>query len=68
MLHGGFISAAPVMAASFKWGMKLGDFWMGMPFLVAFGSFMVGSLLLLLVAFGGSASAEDDDESTTAIG
>ncbi|KAK6085470.1 MFS multidrug transporter [Seiridium cupressi] len=41
MLHGGFLAAAPTMAATFKWGMKLGDFWMGMPF-----SFLLAASLL----------------------
>ncbi|KAL9616749.1 MAG: hypothetical protein Q9160_008406 [Pyrenula sp. 1 TL-2023] len=29
------------MAAFFKWGMTLGDFWMGMPFLVSFARQMI---------------------------
>ena len=31
----GIVIAGPMMAATFRWGMRLGDFWLGMPFLVA---------------------------------
>jgi MFS family permease len=33
----GMVIAGPMMAATFRWGMRLGDgnFWLGMPFLVA---------------------------------
>jgi hypothetical protein len=53
------------MAASFKWGMELGTFWMGMPFLVAFVCFLVGTILLLPVSVTERDSAEDDASSTT---
>ncbi|KAK6066940.1 MFS multidrug transporter [Seiridium cupressi] len=62
MLHGGFLAAAPTMAATFKWGMKLGDFWMGMPFLVSFGCFLTGTMLLSLIVVKDEEPVEDDDE------
>ncbi|KAK9418932.1 putative Major facilitator superfamily (MFS) profile domain-containing protein [Seiridium unicorne] len=68
MLHGGFLAAAPTMAATFKWGMKLGDFWMGMPFLISFGCFLTGTMLLSLIVVKDGEPVEDDDESVTVIG
>ncbi|KAM0816493.1 putative Major facilitator superfamily (MFS) profile domain-containing protein [Seiridium cardinale] len=68
MLHGGFLAAAPTMAATFKWGMKLGEFWMGMPFLISFGCFLTGTVLLSLIAVRDEEPVDDDDASVTVIG
>lgn len=35
--YGGLLVSGPILAATFKWGMHSGDFWMGLPFLVAAG-------------------------------
>ncbi|ETS77363.1 hypothetical protein PFICI_11237 [Pestalotiopsis fici W106-1] len=48
-MQGGFIAGGPILATAFKWGMKLGDFWMGMPFLVALICFIVGTLSISAV-------------------
>jgi len=61
VLHGGLLSAAPIMAASFKWGMKLVDFWMGMPFLIALGCFLFGTVLLFPIALEYRDSAEENN-------
>lgn len=45
---GGMLVAGPLLAYTFKWGMLLGDFWLGMPFLVAAGFYAVGLLLISL--------------------
>lgn len=40
----GFLAGSPLLAAAFGWGMKLGDLWSGMPFLVAAGFSVIGTL------------------------
>lgn len=35
MTYIGLLAGGPILAAMFKWGMTLGNFWMGMPFLVS---------------------------------
>lgn len=35
MTYMGLLAGGPLLAAMFQWGMRLGDFWMGMPFLVS---------------------------------
>jgi len=37
--YGGTMMGGPVFAAAFAWGMRLGEFWMGMPFLIAAACF-----------------------------
>ena len=34
VMNGGIIVGGPLMAAAFQWGLHLGRFWVGMPFLV----------------------------------
>ncbi|KAI0128260.1 major facilitator superfamily domain-containing protein [Xylariales sp. AK1849] len=65
MLHGGSLVSAPIMAASFKWGMRLGDFWMGMPFLIATVFFLIGTLLLLPITLREGDSTGDYDALAT---
>ena len=45
---GGMLIAGPLLANTFRWGMCLGDFWMGLPFLVASLLYIVA---LLSVSF-----------------
>uniref|UniRef100_A0A093ULI6 Uncharacterized protein n=1 Tax=Talaromyces marneffei PM1 TaxID=1077442 RepID=A0A093ULI6_TALMA len=35
MAYSGVVAGGPLLASSFRWGMKLGGFWMGLPFIVA---------------------------------
>jgi MFS family permease len=41
VVYAGACIASPLFAKSFSWGMKLGEAWYGMPFLVASGLFAV---------------------------
>ncbi|RAO65443.1 uncharacterized protein BHQ10_001455 [Talaromyces amestolkiae] len=42
----GILIAGPLLANTFRWGMKLGDTWLGLPFLAASGMFLLSFLLI----------------------
>ena len=44
MSYAGMLTGGPLFASTFRWGMRLGDFWTGMPYLVATGFFILASL------------------------
>lgn len=44
LTNGGMIIGHPLLAASFGWGMQLGEFWIGLPFLIAAGCFLLALL------------------------
>src|ERR1700761_3320718 len=46
VMYMGVLVGGPLLAKVFSWGMKLGDFWIGLPFLVA-GGFLTSSLLAI---------------------
>ncbi|KAJ9151387.1 MFS multidrug transporter [Pleurostoma richardsiae] len=50
MTYAGIVVGGPLLAATFKWGMMLSEFWLGLPYLVASGVFL---LALLLVSTAG---------------
>jgi hypothetical protein len=50
MSYGGVLVGGPLLASAFRWGMRLGDFWMGLPFLVAAGFFLLAVLALAIAA------------------
>lgn len=39
MTYAGLFAGGPLLAAMFQWGMRLGELWVGMPFLVSGGCF-----------------------------
>jgi hypothetical protein len=41
MAYAGMLTGGPLFASTFRWGMRLGDFWTGMPYLVAAGFFIL---------------------------
>ncbi|KAK3991434.1 major facilitator superfamily domain-containing protein [Cladorrhinum sp. PSN332] len=43
-MQAGFLAGSPLLAAAFTWGLKLGDAWSGMPFLVAAVVSVIGTL------------------------
>ncbi|KAK0663415.1 major facilitator superfamily domain-containing protein [Cercophora samala] len=47
-IQAGSIVGAPLLAATFQWGMRLGNLWLGMPFLVA-AAFSVVALLAISI-------------------
>ena len=49
LTYGGVLAGNPISAGIFKWGMRMGDFWMGMPWLVAGGGFLVALLIVSTV-------------------
>lgn len=44
MTYAGMLTGGPLFASTFRWGMRLGDFWTGMPYLVAAGFFILALL------------------------
>lgn len=42
--YGGLIIGGPLLAAAFQWGLQLGSFWVGMPFLVTAILFSLATL------------------------
>ncbi|KAK0710408.1 major facilitator superfamily domain-containing protein [Apiosordaria backusii] len=49
LIQAGGLAGASFLAAAFRLGMKLGDFWTGMPFLIAGGFSLVGLLSISAV-------------------
>ena len=43
-LNVAIVVGGPIMAAAFQWGLHLGYFWVGMPFLVSMVLFVVATL------------------------
>jgi hypothetical protein len=50
--YAGILVGSPLLAASFSWGMRLGDFWSGLPFLIASGLFTLATLTISLAGTG----------------
>ena len=50
MTYGGVIVGGPLLANSFRWGMQRGDFWMGLPFLIAAGLFMLALIAVSIAS------------------
>lgn len=50
MTYIGLLAGGPLLAAMFKWGMTLGEFWMGMPFLISGVCFSFALLSVSLFA------------------
>ncbi|EED22271.1 conserved hypothetical protein [Talaromyces stipitatus ATCC 10500] len=46
MAYSGIVAGGPLLASSFRWGMKLGGFWIGLPFIVAAGLYVVILLVI----------------------
>ncbi|EED14312.1 conserved hypothetical protein [Talaromyces stipitatus ATCC 10500] len=46
MTYSGMVAGGPLLASSFHWGMKFGDPWMGLPFIVAAGLYVVILLVI----------------------
>lgn len=70
LTYAGVLAGNPISAGVFKLGMRLGDFWMGMPWLMAGGCFLVALLVVSTVTAtskGGGYKRvrgdEDEDES-----
>jgi MFS family permease len=59
MVYGGVIIGGPLLAEMFSLGMKLGEFWMGLPFLVAGGFFAMALISISAVKL---TRVEDEDE------
>lgn len=43
-MNAGIIIGGPLMTAAFQWGLHLGDFWVGIPFLVSAALFLMATL------------------------
>lgn len=69
----GILIAGPLLANTFRWGMKLGDTWLGLPFLAASVMFLLSFLLISGVNLSRrprgrsaqSVDSRDDEESST---
>ncbi|KAE8552481.1 hypothetical protein EYB25_003859 [Talaromyces marneffei] len=46
MAYSGVVAGGPLLASSFRWGMKLGGFWMGLPFIVAADLYVIILLVI----------------------
>jgi hypothetical protein len=44
LIYGGLLTGGPLFATAFSWGLEMGGFWLGTPFLVASGCFALASL------------------------
>ncbi|KAK1752305.1 major facilitator superfamily domain-containing protein [Echria macrotheca] len=44
LLYGGMLTGAPLLAAAFHWGLRIGGLWLGMPFFLACVCFSLASL------------------------
>jgi len=56
--YSGMLIGGPLMAESFSWGMKLGDFWMGLPFLLSASFF---SIALFVISIAGVSNMGPND-------
>ncbi|KAK4165567.1 major facilitator superfamily domain-containing protein [Cladorrhinum sp. PSN259] len=52
-MQAGFLIGSPLLAAAFTWGLKLGEAWSGMPFLVAAGVSVVGTMAVSAISVRG---------------
>ncbi|KAI1781489.1 MFS general substrate transporter [Hypoxylon cercidicola] len=48
--YAAMVAGGPLLASSFHWGMQLGDFWVGMPFLISAVCFIVALLAVSVVS------------------
>lgn len=44
LTYGGIIFGTPFLTAAFKWGLQSGEFWVGLPFLIAGASFAIATM------------------------
>lgn len=65
--YGGIFVGGPLLASAFRWGMRLGDFWMGLPFLLAAGFFLL-ALLAVVVGAARSGGKPPEDAGTAVDG
>lgn len=63
MTQCGLFIGQPMLASTFRWGMKLGGIWMGMPFLFAAAFFLFALVAVSTVPTRRAARRGTDDES-----
>lgn len=61
----GVLIGGPLLASTFKWGMKLGQSWVGLPFLMAAIFFLIATLILSTALWGITAPANPTDQGRT---
>ncbi|POR31342.1 Uncharacterized protein TPAR_08440 [Tolypocladium paradoxum] len=50
LTYAGVLTGRPLLARAFQWGLELGEAWMGMPFLIASGCFVLALLAVTSAA------------------
>ncbi|KAK3329762.1 major facilitator superfamily domain-containing protein [Apodospora peruviana] len=53
LTYAGVLTGGPLFAATFQWGLRLENFWLGMPFFVAGACFVLALLAVSAAATGG---------------
>jgi hypothetical protein len=49
LTYSGTLIGGPLLASAFQWGMRIGPFWTGLPFLIAGGCFALSLLAVSMV-------------------
>lgn len=47
--QGGLIAGHPLLSSAFRWGMQLDELWLGLPFLIAAGCFLLALVAVSIV-------------------
>jgi MFS family permease len=65
LTYASVLGGGPLFASTFKWGMQLGDFWAGMPFLIAGGCFLFALLAVSVAARPNREQDRNSEESAS---